>query len=412
MSERYNKSTGKTVLIVMLVIEFLIVLTIFLLSMAFKDSESTPSIFGYSFYISDVKEMDSAVEVDSLVVTKNCTVDTSHVGCVMLCDKVPGHETSIFRLLSVEATNDTLIYTMCMDDVPEYTISVSADAVIGECKYSYKTLGKLILFVTSKIGIFVCVVIPALVLAFIELALGFAKEMKRRDLQKKREKVKEEQAKEHSTKQRKTRSTSAEEFADEDNRLKSMHKRKKGELPSLYRSASSQSTSASKKNKSKKNNKNTQVEKTVADEKLENIVKSESTADERTRVLDKPRVDERTKIVERPVVNDATEGVINGEEVINVGDESRLRVRNAAEQKAKLKENVAEQEPLASEEERQEIKSELEQVLSSSGTKPASIKSTEEKPVEAKAKNAAKSSLEELMQMIDSEHEKIKNSIK
>lgn len=397
MSEKYNKSTGKTVLIVMLIIELLVVLTIFVLSMSFKDSESAPSIFGYTFYISDVKEMDSAVEQDSLVVTKNCTVDTSHVGCVMLCENVEGFDTSIFRLLSVEATNDTLIYTMCMDDVKDYTLSVSAESVIGECKYSYKTLGKLILFVTSKIGVFVCVIIPVLILAFIELALGFVKEIRRRELQKKRKQVKEEQAREHSTKQRRTRSTSAKEFAEEDKRLKNMHKRKKGELPSLYRSGNSQSASASKKNKPKKTAKDVPDEKPTVNEKLESVIKSEAATDERTRVIEKPRVDERTKIVERPLVNDSTESYANGDEVVNVGAESQLRVRAAAEQKAKLKESTAVQEPVATEERKQEIKSELEQVI---------------KPAASKPRESAKASLEELMQMIDSEHEKIKNSVK
>lgn len=383
MSEKYNKSAAKTVFIVMLIIELIVVLCVFMLTVAFKDSESKPSLFGYSFYISDVKEMDSAVKKGSLVITKNCTVDTGHIGCVMLCKDVEGFDTSIFRLMDVEATNETLMYKMCMDDVPNYTLTVSAEAVVGECKYSFYGLGRFISFVTSKIGVVVCVLVPSLILAIIELVLGFVKELKKRELQKKRQKVKEEQAKEHSTKNRRTHATSAKEFAEEDKRLKSMHKRRKGELPNIYRGA------------------------------------SEDTANGRTLVMEKPKrkPEERTKVMERPEVN--VSEMTEDDSVVNVGAESQLRVRQAAEQKEKEKKARLEQTAALEAVAREEIEAELRQVIESAEQPITEVKHTEpdfqpstvsqSKPVQRKPIDT--SSLDDLLKMIDSEHEKLRKAI-
>lgn len=376
MSEKYKGSAAKTVLIVMLIIELIVVLCVFMLTMAFKDSESKPSLFGYSFYISDVEEMDSAVKEGSLVVAKNGTVDTSHIGCVMLCQDVEGFDTSIFRLVDVEATNETLLYKMCMDDVPNYTLTVSAEAVVGECRYSYHALGKIISFVTSKVGVVVCVLVPSLILAIIELVLGFVKEMKKRELQKKRRKVKEEQAKEHSTKQRRTHSTSAKEFVEEDKRLKNMHKRKKGELPSLYR--------------------------------------SEKSADERTRVMDKPskrKTEEATKVIELPE-SDKSEEILD-ESVVNVGADSQKRVREAAEKKERERKIRLEKTAAIETQAREEIKAELEQIIESAEPAEAKPVRTEPAPVPRPSprKPVDTSSLDDLLKMIDSEHEKLRSSL-
>lgn len=380
MSERYKGSAAKTVLIVMLIIELIVVLCVFMLTMAFKDSESKPSLFGYSFYISDVKEMDSAVKKGSLVVAKNGTVDTSQIGCVMLCDEVEGFDTSIFRLVDVEATNETLLYKMCMDDVPNYTLTVSAEAVVGECKYSYYGLGRFISFVTSKVGVIVCVLVPSLILAIIELVLGFVKEMKKRDLQKKRQKVREEQAKEHSTKHRRTHSTNAKEFVEEDKRLKNMHKRKKGELPSLYRSASE--------------NKKT---------------------DDKTRVMNKPskkRIEEKTKVIDIPQTNTSEENLDNN--VVNVGEESQLRVRLAAEKKEKERLARLEKTAAIETQAREEIKAELEQVIEQAEPVNEPIHTepvhTAPAPKPVSRKPIDTSSFDDLLKMIDSEHEKLRKS--
>ncbi len=394
MSEKYNKSAAKTVLVVMLIIELLIVLTVFALTISFKNADATPSLFGYSFYISDEKDMDSAVETGSLVVTKNCTVDSSHVGCVMLCENVEGFGTSIFRLTGVEATNETLMYNMCFDDAPNSNVTVSADVVIGECKYSYHALGKLITFVTSKIGVAVCVILPALILAIIELILGFIKEMKKRELQKKRQRVRAEQAKEHSTKQRKTHSTNAKEFVEEDKRLKNIHRHKKGELPNRLRN------------------------------KDEMPVKT----DDRTRIMDKPKTktEEKTRVIERPEVNNVTSEIID-ENVVNVGAESQLRVRQAAEKQAREKKARLEKTAAIEAVAREEIKAELEQVIKTAEQEKATA--TEPKPeaeeplsvaftpapkpqaYKPKTSVSASASLDDLMKMIDSEHEKLRRSV-
>ena len=195
MVEREQRSAAKTVLVVMLIVELIVVLLIFVTTILFSDTESAPSLLGHSFYISDMEKMDDAVKYDSMVIAKNGRPDGSVVGGVILCKDIPGFDTGIFRVVSVEATTDTFIYNVCMDGDPESIFAIDAKNVIGECKYAVHSLGRMVLFIKSKIGVLVCVIIPVLVLAFIELILGFVKEMKRRDLQKRREHVRQEQAK-------------------------------------------------------------------------------------------------------------------------------------------------------------------------------------------------------------------------
>lgn len=230
MVEREHRSAAKTVLVVMLIVELVIVLLIFVTTILFSDSESAPSLLGHSFYISDMEKMDDAVKYDSMVIAENGRPDGSVVGGVILCKDIPGFDTGIFRVVSVEATTDTFIYNVCMDGDPESIFAIDAKNVIGECKYAVHSLGRMVLFIKSKIGVLVCVIIPVLVLAFIELILGFVKEMKRRDLQKRREHVRQEQAKNYSTKRHRDREFSVDDFKNEEIELRRKHLKSNNEL--------------------------------------------------------------------------------------------------------------------------------------------------------------------------------------
>lgn len=223
---REGKSAAKKAFVIMLVVELIVVLLIFLVTVLFKDGESTPSVFGYSFYISDMEKMDGAVTTDSLVVAKNGRPDSSVVGGVILCENVSGFDTGIFRVAGVESTAETFIYKVCLDSAPEDIFDIDAKNVIGECTYSYHTLGRMLLFVKSKIGVLVCVIIPALILAIIELILGFGKEMRKRELQKKRERVRREQEKDFSTKSHRSSSFSLDDFKNEEQALRNKHLKK------------------------------------------------------------------------------------------------------------------------------------------------------------------------------------------
>ncbi len=230
MVEREQRSAAKTVLVVMLIVELIVVLLIFVTTILFSDTESAPSLLGHSFYISDMEKMDDAVKYDSMVIAKNGRPDGSVVGGVILCKDIPGFDTGIFRVVSVEATTDTFIYNVCMDGDPESIFAIDAKNVIGECKYAVHSLGRMVLFIKSKVGVLVCVVIPVLVLAFVELILGFVKEMKKRDLQKRREHVKQEQAKNYSTKRHRDREFSVDDFKNEEIELRRKHLKSNSEL--------------------------------------------------------------------------------------------------------------------------------------------------------------------------------------
>ncbi len=223
MVERENKSAAKKVLIIMLLVELFAVLAIFLLTVIFKDENSTPSIFGNSFYITDNEKMD--VQTDSLVLAKNGRPDGSVVGGVILCENL-AEGTGIYRVVGVESTNETFIYNVCLDSEPTNIIKVDAKNVVGECKYAYHTAGRVLIFMKSKTGVIICVLIPVIILAVIELVLGFIKEMKKRELEKKREKVRHEQERHYSTKRRRDRAFTFDDFKNEEQTLKSRYNKK------------------------------------------------------------------------------------------------------------------------------------------------------------------------------------------
>lgn len=236
MGEKGQRSAAKTVFVIMLIVELIVVLLIFLTTILFSSKESAPSFMGHTFFVSDNQKMDDAVRTDSLVVAKNGRPDGSVVGGVILCKDIPGFETDIFRVVGAEATTDTFIYRVCLDSSPSDVFDIDAKNVIGECKYYMHTTGRMILFVKSKIGVLICVIIPALLLAFIELILGFMKEMKKRDLQKKRETVKREQQKNYSTKRHRDREFSVDDFKNEEAELRRIHQKNNKEVRSPDRS--------------------------------------------------------------------------------------------------------------------------------------------------------------------------------
>lgn len=181
-----NTSMKKFGIVSVVIILFVLIL-LFTLSVIFKEGKATGSIMGQRFFITETSDMEPAISEKSLIMAKNKTLNADNIGCVLLCEGVSDNQATLYRLVDVQTTTDTLIYRVCHDSTPNDVISISASNVIGEATYAFPTAGKLLLFVLSTEGTVICIVIPVFILSIILLCMTLVRKTKAINLQKKRE---------------------------------------------------------------------------------------------------------------------------------------------------------------------------------------------------------------------------------
>lgn len=165
----------KTVTIVLTVLIILLIGFLFVLSMVFKNTDVTPSLFGYSLYLNQTSGIQGA-DVDALVIAKNITITADSEGKVILCERLGpqlngGSTAGIFRLISVNADTNSLYYTVGFD-TREGEYQISPGQVVGEADFVMPTLGKIIQFSLTQKGIILIAGVPVAI--FIVLQILFA----------------------------------------------------------------------------------------------------------------------------------------------------------------------------------------------------------------------------------------------
>lgn len=178
MSKTKKKSSAaKKVAIFFIVIMIIEILAIVGVSRVFKNDDVTPSIAGYSVFLMDSTKMGDAVPKNSLVLAENVSPSKDKIGKAVLCENVPNIGTSVFWLQDVVAKGDNVdgvIYKVYQESDSENVYEVKAKDVVGIATTNYVTAGKAIKFVTSYIGMAICIVIPLLLLAIIEIIIAIA----------------------------------------------------------------------------------------------------------------------------------------------------------------------------------------------------------------------------------------------
>ena len=172
-----KSSAAKKVAIFFIVIMIIEILAIVGVSRVFKNDDVTPSIAGYSVFLMDSTKMGDAVPKNSLVLAENVSPSKDKIGKAVLCENVPNIGTSVFWLQDVVAKGDNVdgvIYKVYQGSDSENIYEVKAKDVVGIATTNYVTAGKAIKFVTSYIGMAICIVIPLLLLAIIEIIIAIA----------------------------------------------------------------------------------------------------------------------------------------------------------------------------------------------------------------------------------------------
>lgn len=184
MGAKTNKKSnaGKNVLVFFIVFIILEMLIIFGVGKVFKNKDVTPSIAGYSIYMTDSElkaqkedgTYETSVPKGALVIASNgLTNAVEKIGSAVLCENVEGQGSGIYWLADVNTTEgeDGVTYTVANGD-RYYTIK-SSD-VVGVTSSYFTTAGKVITFITSKFGMIVCAVVPLFLLVLIELIIAIA----------------------------------------------------------------------------------------------------------------------------------------------------------------------------------------------------------------------------------------------
>ncbi|MBR1752641.1 MAG: hypothetical protein IJ806_09845 [Ruminococcus sp.] len=176
-----RSSAGKNVLVFFIVFIILEMLLIFGIGKVFKNENVTPSIAGYSVFITNedlLKETDAgmvtAVPKNVLVIASNGLNDAKNkIGSAILCEEMKGQATGVYWLAGVNTGED--------QSGPVYTIAngnnyyeVKSSNIVGVTSSYYKTAGKVIKFITSKFGMICCAVVPLFFLVLLELIIAIA----------------------------------------------------------------------------------------------------------------------------------------------------------------------------------------------------------------------------------------------
>ncbi len=176
-TKRRKSSAAKNVLIFFIVFIVLEMIFVVGLSLLFRNKDSTPGIAGYSFYVMQSDRMGDVVPKGSLVVASDGTPSKDKVNSAILCKDVAGIGTSVFWLDSIETKEgeDGVTYNVFQKKDPDTKYAIKSSNIVGIASTYYKTAGKIISFVSSTIGMILCIAIPVFLLILIELIIAIVK---------------------------------------------------------------------------------------------------------------------------------------------------------------------------------------------------------------------------------------------
>lgn len=176
-TKRRKSSAAKNVLIFFIVFMILELLIVVGLSLLFKNKDSTPGVAGYHFYVMKSDKMGDVVPKGSLVVASDGTPSKDKINSAILCNDVEGVGTSVFWLDSIESKEgqDGVEYTIFQKNDPDTKYKVRSSNIVGIANTYYATAGKVISFITSTIGMVICIAVPLFLLILIELIIAIVR---------------------------------------------------------------------------------------------------------------------------------------------------------------------------------------------------------------------------------------------
>ncbi|SFD03382.1 hypothetical protein [Ruminococcus albus] len=181
VSTSKKSSAGKNVLVFFIVFMILEMLIIFGIGKVFKNKDVTPSVLGYSLFITKedlIQTVDNspvvAVPKNVLVIASDGVNDIKNkIGCPILCENVENEGTGVYWLANLDYEDGKDGFKCIVSNGGKQYVINNSDA-IGICGSYFVTAGKVINFVTQKFGMICCAVVPLFLLVLIELIIAIA----------------------------------------------------------------------------------------------------------------------------------------------------------------------------------------------------------------------------------------------
>ncbi len=168
----YMKSKRNLSLIISNIISIILIIAVILVLVAaflFKNTNSSPSFFGYNIYIMNGTSMEPNVPDGNAVFVKKGPLPENPANKIALCN-VTADKTTVLGVYGTKIDeNGNLLYLMRSVSENNRIITVNEDDIIGEAVKHSAVLGKIIRFATSREGIVLFVVIPGLLLIIFQI---------------------------------------------------------------------------------------------------------------------------------------------------------------------------------------------------------------------------------------------------
>ena len=181
VSTSKKSSAGKNVLVFFIVFMILEMLVIFGIGKVFKNKDVTPSVMGYSLFMTKEDLVQNGPEGPIVAVPKNVLVIASDglpdpkgkIGCAILCEDVDDVGTGVFWLADLQSKDEENGVDYIVTNGSQGHVIRSGN-IVGVCASYFVTAGKVINFVTQKFGMICCAVVPLFLLVLIELIIAIA----------------------------------------------------------------------------------------------------------------------------------------------------------------------------------------------------------------------------------------------
>ena len=164
------KKKGGPAVLEFIVTALMIAAILFMLAVyfTFRDSGSTPKLFGYHIFHTHAVNMAPDIPAGTAVFAKESEIDNIGPNSVVLC-RIDNTTTLILVVDVLEEESGTFYIVRFKTSPPNETYKIPKESVIGKALFYDEFTGKLLDFATSKTGIVFAVIVPSLVIILMQI---------------------------------------------------------------------------------------------------------------------------------------------------------------------------------------------------------------------------------------------------
>lgn len=164
--------------VIIMVILALMIVGMIVCNVMFRGNGAA-SVFGYSFYRTKAVTMVPEIPVNTVIIAKKSEIPNIKERSVVLCNI--GGNVALTRVVDIEQENGQLFYIVKFDTSPaNETFRLGSEDIIAKAIWQMESFGKVLDFATSVPGIIIAVIIPlAIIVIFQVIRIRNLRELER-----------------------------------------------------------------------------------------------------------------------------------------------------------------------------------------------------------------------------------------